>query len=228
LVGVTRYCNYPPEAHAKEQIGDLMSPNLEKIVSLQPDLVLAERWTSSRVVPRLRRFGVRVVETVSPSSIAQVGELIRTVGAAIGKQAEADELVRRIDQRVKQVEARSARLERHPLVYVEIDPPAWTVGRNSYTSEAIRLAGGRNLFDDVARPSIQVSKEEIIRRNPEVILSFAASADEIGRRPGWSSIRAVQHGCVIDDFNRDLLSRGTYRLVEGIEELERRFEQLQR
>jgi len=227
VVGVTSYCNYPPEAQSREQVGDFINPSLEKIVSLQPDIVVLEKWSSSKVSRRLSQLDLRVFETVSPASINQVYLLIRQVGDATGRSRQAGDLVNEMRRRIDAARQRSSTFRSHPSVYVEIDPPSWTVGGRSYTSEAVALAGGRNLFDDIDRPSLLVSKEKVLEKNPDVILSFAAKAADIQARPGWGEIKAVKQGQIIDNFNRDLLSRGTFRLVEGIEQLQQRLERLQ-
>ncbi len=219
LVGVTSYCTYPADARRIEKVGDFINPNTEKIVSLRPTLVLAQRWTSSRIVPKLSTMGLRVVEIVSPASIQEIDLLIRQVGEALGRNEEAGRLIEQMHGRMAAIQRRAKRSQYRPSVYLEIDPPSWTIGRRSFTSEAITLAGGRNLFDDMNIASLLASKEEIVRRNPDLIIAFSALRSEIAARPGWNSIRAVQEGRVVDDFDRDLLSRGSFRLVEGIEQL---------
>ena len=209
LVGVTTYCTFPPEAHEKEKIGDFINPNLERIVSLEPELVLAERWTSSKTVSRLRELGLHVLETPTPKSFQEICLVIREVGEALGQPVRSRALIESMQDRVRAIEERSKRFSRRPTLYVEIDLPSWTVGRDSFISEAISLCGARNIFEDIRRPALQASKETIIKRNPEMILSFTASASQIRQRPGWSRIRAVRDGNVIDNLNRNLLSHGT-------------------
>jgi iron complex transport system substrate-binding protein len=227
LVGVTSFCNFPPAAPQKENVGDFINPSVEKIISLEPDFVLAERWTSSKVSTRLSQLGIRVVETASPASFAEVYQVIEQVGETTGREEQARELLRDMKARVEAVRKRSRAFAYRPLVYVEIDPPSWTVGKNSYTSEAVFLAGGQNLFDDLNRPAVLVSKEKVLEKQPDVILSFAVKADEIRARAGWDQLPAVRNGRIIDDLNRDLLSRGTYRLIEGVEQLAGRLESMQ-
>lgn len=222
LVGVTRYCTYPPEAQKKEKIGDFVNPNIEKIVDLKPDLVLAERWTSAKIVSQLRRLEIDVLETLSARSITEIYEVIRSVGRAVGKAERAQQLTHTMRERVRAVEQRGKRFPHRPTLYVEIDLPSWTVGRNSFINEAIHLCGARNLFEDIERPALQISKEMVLQRNPEIILSFEARASDIGQRPGWDQLQAVRSGRIIDDFNRDLFARGNHRLVEGMEELQGR------
>lgn len=222
IVGVTTYCTYPPAARQKEKIGDFINPNTEKIVSLDPDLVIAEQWPSSKVVPRLKQMGVPVVETVSPKSLTEIYRLIDEVGRIVGRPDQASALVNSMKDRIREIEDQGKRFSRRPTLYVEIDPPSWTVGRKSFIHEAVELCGTRNIFGDVDRPAIQVSKEIIIERDPEMILSFEAGAAEIRRRPGWNQITAVREGHIIDDVDRNLLSHGNHRLVAGMEELQKR------
>jgi len=219
IVGVTSYCDYPAEALRIERIGDFINPNTEKIVSLRPTAVLAERWTSSRIVPKLSAMGLRVVETISPASIEEIDLLITQVGETLDRSAEAQRLIGQMHDRMAAIQRRAMRTGYRPSVYLEIDPPSWTVGRRSYTSQAIALAGGRNLFDDIEIASLLASKEEIVRRNPDLIIAFSARRSEVAARPGWGAIRAVQQGQIVDNFDRNLLSRGTFRLVQGIEQL---------
>jgi iron complex transport system substrate-binding protein len=228
LVGVTRFCNYPPDALNKTQVGDFVNPSLERIMELRPTLVLFERWSSTRIEGRLRQLGLKVEETISPASLEDIHILILELGSALGREDRALQLVAEMKRRTAAVSLRARSLPAPPSVYVEIDPPSWTVGGSSYTSEAISLAGGRNIFAGIAKPAFQASKETIIALNPDVILSFRSKAEEIAQRPGWKSLQAVQKGRIIDDFNADLLSRGAFRIVEGMEELQERIFEVMR
>ena len=226
LAGVTTYCTYPPEAQTKEKVGGFVHPNLEKIVSLEPDLVLAEHWTSSKAVPSLRRLGIKVLETPNPQSFGKIYGNIREVGRAIGKPSAAQALVESMKLQVEAIEEKGKRLAYSPTLYIEIDLPSWTVGRNSFINEAILLCGAQNVFSDIEMPALQVSKEAVIKRNPDVILSLEATAREIRSRPGWNQIRAVQHGNIIDNLDRNLLSHGNHRLLEGMRELQTRLSKI--
>ncbi len=226
VVGVTVYCAYPEEATQRERIGDFINPNFEKIVSLHPDLVVAERWSSSKVATRLRQLGLRVEEFPTPKSLREVYSLIEDVSGLVGRRPAAEELVRDLQRRVERIRARARDFPRPPKVYLEIDLPTWTVGSANFTSEAIKICGGENIFADLPTPASQVSSEIVIARNPEVIVSFVASVDEIRSRPGWSAIDAVRRGRVIDDFPESLLSQGNQRLVTGMERLQARLREV--
>jgi iron complex transport system substrate-binding protein len=226
LVGVTRFCNYPAAALTKTPVGDFVNPSLETILELRPTLVLFEKWSSSRIEGRLQQLGLRNQETISPASLNDIHALILQVGSALDRKGRAEELVAEMKRRTEAVSQRGRSLPSRPSVYIEIDPPSWTVGGASYTSEAVFLAGGRNIFEDVSKPAFQASKETILAQDPEVILSFRTRAEEIARRPGWASLRAVREGRIIDDFNGDMLSRGAFRIVEGMESLQQRLFEL--
>ena len=222
LVGVTTYCDFPLEAQEKEKIGGFVHPNIEKIVSLKPHLVLAESSTSSRTVPNLRHLGINVLETPSPESFVEIFENIRKVGEAIEKSDPANILIQKMKIQLENIKEKSSHMVRNPSIYIEIDLPSWTIGHKSFINEALVICGGRNIFADIEMPALQVSKETIIQRNPEIILSFEATAEEIRKRPGWSQIHAVQRGKIVDDIDRNLLSHGNHRLLEGMEKLQER------
>jgi len=220
LVGVTTYCNYPPETAQIEKIGDFVNPNFERILNLHPDLIFAERWTSSRIVSRLRDAGLTVVEIQSPRSIADIYVTIASVGREVSREDRAREITGDMQARILKIQTQAAAFVKPPSLFIEIDVPNWTVGGMSYTSEAINLCGARNIFEDVQKPAFQASVESIFKLDPDVILSFDAKASDFMRRPGWLQLKAVRDHKIIDDIGRNLLSHGNHRLVIGMEQLQ--------
>ena len=222
VVGVTKYFSDSSQGQQKEEIGDFFNPNLEKIVSLEPSLVIAEHWPSSRTVPRLKEFGLPVLETISPTSLEEIYQIIREVGKVVDRSQPAEALIQSMKKRLRVVKERAVQLSDRPSVYIEVDLPTWTIGKRSFITEAFHLCGARNLFDDVEKRALQASKETIIARNPDIILTYTVSASLISQRPGWDQIKAVQNGRILDDFDRALLSHGNHRLIEGMEKLQAR------
>ena len=220
VVGVTNYFIDPSPAQPKERIGDFFNPNLEKIVTLKPSLVIAEHWPSSRTVPRLRAFGVQVLELPSPTSLEEIYQTIREVGKVVDRSQRAEAIIDNMEKRLQAVKESAAQLSPRPTVYIEVDLPTWTIGKKSFITEAFYLCGARNVFDDVEKGALQASKETIISRNPDIILTYTVSASVIRERPGWDQIKAVQQGRILDDFDRELLSHGNHRLIEGMEKLQ--------
>ena len=222
VVGVTKYFSDSSQGQQKEEIGDFFNPNLEKIVSLKPTLVIAEHWPSSRTVPRLKEFGLPVLETISPTSLEEIYQIIREVGKVVDRSQPAETLIQSMKERLRVVKERAVQLSDRPSVYIEVDLPTWTIGKRSFITEAFHLCGARNLFDDVEKRALQASKETIIARNPDIILTYTISASLISQRPGWDQIKAVQNGRILDDFDRALLSHGNHRLIEGMEKFQAR------
>lgn len=222
VVGVTKYFSDSSQGQQKEEIGDFFNPNLEKIVSLKPTLVIAEHWPSSRTVPRLKEFGLPVLETISPTSLEEIYQIIREVGKVVDRSQPAETLIQSMKKRLRVVKERAVQLSDRPSVYIEVDLPTWTIGKRSFITEAFHLCGARNLFDDVEKRALQASKETIIARNPDIILTYTVSASLISQRPGWDQIKAVQNGRILDDFDRALLSHGNHRLIEGMEKFQAR------
>ena len=216
LVGVTSYCDDPPEAQLKTRVGDFIHPNLEMIMTLKPDLILAEDWSSSRSAERLRDLGQTVIEFQNPFSIADIYQLIESVGKTLQKAEEASSLVASMKEKVETVRERARRLPARPTIYIENDVPTWTIGGPTFTSEAIALCGADNIFGDLADRAPRVSEETIIQRNPDFMLSFVASAEQVRSRPGWESIEAVKQTRIIDQFEHRLLVRGNHRLADGM------------
>jgi iron complex transport system substrate-binding protein len=222
VVGVTKYFSDSSQGQQIEEIGDFFNPNLEKIVSLKPTLVIAEHWPSSRTVPRLKEFGLPVLETISPTSLEEIYQIIREVGKVVDRSQPAETLIQSMKERLRVVKERAVQLSDRPSVYIEVDLPTWTIGKRSFITEAFYLCGARNLFDDVEKRALQASKETIIARNPDIILTYTVSASLISQRPGWDQIKAVQNGRILDDFDRALLSHGNHRLIEGMEKFQAR------
>ena len=216
LVGVTTYCDDPPEAQLKPRVGDFIRPNLEMIMSLKPNLILTQDWPSSRSAERLRDLGQTVIEFQNPFSITDIYQLIMSVGKTLERVEKASSLVASMQEKVETVRERARKLPTRPTIYIENDVPTWTIGGPTFSSEALALCGADNIFGDLAHRAPRVSEETIIQRNPDFILSFVASAEQVLSRPGWGGIEAVKHGRIIDQFEHRLLVRGNHRLADGM------------
>ena len=227
LVGVTDFCDYPAEALEIEKIGGV-EPNLEQIVALDPDLVLAiggEPEPAS--IGQLRDLGLTVL-VLKPGDLEALYQDIELVGQAVGAEQEAEALVSDMQERIEAVTTLTADVEELPLVFYELDgtDPSrpWTAGPGSWHDEFIRLAGGVNLAGDLDTAWVQINAEELVARDPEVIVlgdaAWGVTPESVAERPGWDVIAAVQSGNVhpIDD---NLISRPGPRVVDGIEELAR-------
>jgi iron complex transport system substrate-binding protein len=221
IVGVTRFDAPNPR---RTVVGDFIHPNLETIVALKPDLIVAGYWASSRAVPRLRKLGYQVLDIRNPRSLDDLYGTIRTIAGAIGRSQSAASVVADMKRKLSRLGEASRRFHRNRRAYIEVDPGLWTVGGPDFLTQALHEIGIDNIYSDIPKESCQVSAESVVERNPDVILLLHGKRQELVKRPGWSLIRAVRLGWVIDDINPDRLARPSPRMTEGLEQLERKME----
>jgi iron complex transport system substrate-binding protein len=183
VVGVTKYCRYPPEAQSKPKIGDYTSPNLEAIADLTPDLVVIQT-NPIHLANKLAALKLRVLE-VDQEDIAAIYKSIQQVGAATGTERAATQLSASIHTNLESIRARVSSLPRVRMMFVIGRSPnrldgLVVAGRASYLNEVIEIAGGENVFRDAVAGYPQVSLEEVIARNPEVIVDMGDMSDTQG------------------------------------------------
>jgi len=231
VVGVTAWCNAPEAARALPKVGGFAATtvNLEAIVALRPDLVVAGDEAHRLVVETLGGLGVPAL-AVKVRSFADLFALMRRLGTLTGESEPAERVVQGLERRVAAVAARTAAIpvERRPRVYWEVfDAPLMTAGRASMLGQLIELAGGRNLFADLREEYPQIGAEAVVARDPEVILGAdmastgagALTAAGLRARPGWAGLAAVRSGRVIA-LPADPVSRPGPRLVDALEQVE--------
>ncbi len=173
VAGVTRFCRYPPEAQKKPKIGDYVNPNLEAIAALKPDLVIIQT-NPAHLAQRLAPLHLHVLE-INQDSIASLLQSIRVVGNATGKSAAAENLLASIRGQLDAIHQRVAALPPVRMMFVVGRSPnrldgLVVVGKASYLNDVIQIAGGENIFRDAVAAYPGVSLEEVIARNPEVII----------------------------------------------------------
>jgi len=183
VVGVTRFDRYPPEALKKTQIGDYTSPSLEVIASLRPDLVIIQT-NPVRLKEKLQTLRLKVLE-IDQEDIARLYNSFRVVGEATGASAQATRLADSVRSQLDAIRVRAARLPRTRMMFVVGRSPnrldgLIVVGRASYLNEIIELAGGENVFRDAVAAYPQVSLEEVLARNPSVIVDMGDMSDTVG------------------------------------------------
>lgn len=183
VVGVTQFCNYPPEARTKPRIGTFLQPNLEVILRLRPDLVVIQK-NPVRLGERLEAMGLKTVEVDQPS-VEAVFDSIRRIGAAAGVPDRAVALEKRLRQALDAIREKTAALPPRSVMFVVGRTPnaiegLVAVGHGSYLNELITLAGGRNVFGDVGAAYPKIGLEEILARNPEVIIDMGEMANTTG------------------------------------------------
>ena len=219
LVGRDTFSNYPPEVMELADLGSPFSVDLEAIVALEPDLVLADQF--SGVAAALDEFGVTVFAGV-PQTIEEAFAFFRIVGEITGLQTEAALLIGRINGEINELERLVVGRESSPRIYFELDPTPYSVGPNSFIGELISSAGGVNIVTEVMGSFPQLDPEFIVASDPEVIVlgdaPFGETFRTISARPGWSQLTAIKSGRVaeLSQSEVDVMNRPGPRLGEAI------------
>ncbi|AEJ19352.1 ABC transporter substrate-binding protein [Gracilinema caldarium] len=224
VVGVTEFCNYPSAVSSKTRVGGFSGAtiSIEQIVALKPDLVILSAVMHAKVIPLLDQVKIPCF-AVEPGSFADVYRDILTLGALTGHEKEARTVVTAMQKRIAAVQTIPT-TKGTPRVFWELwDDPLMTAGGPTFISEAIVLAGGKNVFADLQEQWPQVSFEELLVRNPDWILSGTDHGDrmrleDIMNRPGWLNIPAVKNG-KIATIESDIIYRGGPRLADAVEAL---------
>ncbi len=223
--GVTTYCNYPEEALEKEQVGGFSAKtiSIEKIVSLEPALVFADSSLHGPVMDTLESYGITVIST-NATSIEDAYAIIEMVGTATGHRDRALSLINDMKARVAKVTEITNKIpaaKRLRVFWEVFDEPLMTAGPSTFIGQLVDLAGGSNIFADVTESWPQISHEELLARDPEVLMSSDShgdkfTADKIAARTGWHSLTAVKSG-MIYLFDGDMVSRPGPRIVDSLE-----------
>ncbi|TYP77562.1 ABC transporter substrate-binding protein [Paenibacillus methanolicus] len=221
VVGVDDNSNYPEEAAAKAKVGG-MEANIEAIVALKPDLVLASSSMNAPAVEKLRSLNLTVLAT-DPKTYDEVMNKIGQIGAIMNKTNEALEVANHMKD-VRQQVMDAVKDAPKPKVYLEFSP-GWTVGKGEFLDEIITLAGGANIAE---QPSwYEIDPEKVIEQNPDVIVYASLNIkegeknpilDAIEKRPGWEAIAAIQNKKLYE-VEQDPLVRVGPRLAEGLLEV---------
>jgi len=216
VVGVTMYCDYPPEALNKTKVGGYYGPDIEKIIALQPDLILATDYHRFELIPALEEQGFTVF-AVAPQTLDDVLESIQAVGNITGKEQEASGLVNEMQSKIEEIEELTQGLGERPRVfYVTWHDPIWTVGRNTWIDDLISIAGGNNAFFQYFESGAMVEIEWVILLNPEIFITSEWSYDWAINATELASTNASQTRRIFT-YDDDLVQRPGPRLVEGLE-----------
>ncbi|HOR28537.1 MAG TPA: helical backbone metal receptor [Candidatus Sumerlaeota bacterium] len=235
LVGVSDFCNWPPEVLALPRCGGYLDPNYEVIAALQPDLILAQ-GRRHRVEQFADSRGIRVL-MLEIDTIDQILSTIERLGVLLQREEEAARLAGRLRAEMERTAARVVAIDpdERPKVFLTVSRRAGsldqlsTVSGASFLGEILKLAGGRNIFAEIDQPYPQVSKESLLARQPEVILEFMPElqgADESRLseiRSDWNalpSLPATQHGR-IHVITLDHALRPGPRFTEVLDEIQR-------
>ena len=213
LVGVTTFCDYPERAKEIYKVGDFSNPSMERIVGLKPDLVIVNLPEQMRIKKQLDKLQIKVFVS-SPLSLDDMYREIAAIGKIMEKKSAAESVISTMKMTIRP----SGDIDKKKRVYIELSSrPIITIGAQTFLNELLDMAGGVNIFSDLNKDYPVVSQEEIIKRNPEIIILL--HPEDINERLGWKELEAVKNKKIYRDINQDHLMRPGPRLIEGFKVL---------
>ncbi|MDF1613365.1 ABC transporter substrate-binding protein [Desulfurivibrio dismutans] len=225
LMGTTQFSNYPPAAKKIPRVGSYVLPDLERIVSLRPDLVLATRDGNPRqLIQRLENLDIPVF-AIDPRNLAEIKVSLLALGSVLNAEDQATALAVDMTRRLDRLGEITRHIKHRPLVFFQVDAaPMVSIGEETFLHELIGLAGGRNAAaGGTLYP--RFGWEEILTLQPEVVIITSMAGGQspekllqMWRR--WPQLEAVRHNR-IHVVDADLFDRPTHRLLDGLEILAR-------
>lgn len=220
VVGVSTFCNYPEEAKTKEKIGTFQSPNIEKILSLKPDLIVATGGVQRQVVEKIEQLGIPIFVSY-PRTLEDVIKSIYTIGRICGAEKNAKDLGFDLKLRIAKVTSKVAKAKSKPKVFFELwHEPLMSAGPGSFIDDLIKKAGGINIVGSVKSAYPIFSLEQLVKEDPDIIIGAESSMGgnplEISKRPGWNNLKAVKNQKIYT-INDDIVFRSGPRLVSALE-----------
>ncbi len=222
VVGVTEYCNYPLVAQEKEKVGGFSTVSIERVVALEPDLILAAGIHES-IVGDLEGLGLTVV-VLDSKNVDDILENIILVGKITGQVGVAEELTASMEHRINAITDKTKDAQKRKVFYVTWHDPLKTAGPGTITHELIQLAGGSNIADDAKTKYPVYSLEMLIERNPDIIIVSSGhgaggpTVENIGTLLQDRGISAVRNRRIYE-IDADLVVRDGPRVVDGLEEM---------
>jgi iron complex transport system substrate-binding protein len=225
VVGRDEFSDYPAEAKNLPSVGGSMGKyDLEAIANLKPDLVLAAGINTPDQVKSLEDLKLTVFYLANPTDINGLYTNLQMVAKLVGKDAEAATLIDSLKKRYAAVVTAVSAATSKPKVYYELDATdptkPYTAGPGSFVDQLITAAGGQNIGGSMKDAWAQISQEQIISLNPDVILlgdaAYGTTPDSVAKRPGWDALAAVKNNQVFA-FDDNLVSRPDARMIDGLE-----------
>ena len=220
IVGRTQWDVWPDEARSIPDVGPGLRPNVEAVLARRPDLVILYASEDNRsAAGQLRAAGVRTL-ALKIDSIGSFVRGARLLGLATGRHTEAALVVDSVMRTLERVRGATAGLERPGVFWHIWDSPIITIGAGSYMSELVEIAGGRNIYADLPEPSASVALEDIVRRDPDIVLAGPDGARAMRESAAWRALPAVREGRILV-VDTTLVGRPSVHLGEAAVSLAR-------
>jgi cobalamin transport system substrate-binding protein len=219
IVGVTSFADYPEAALEKDKIGDVQGINLERIIELEPDLVLNYGFTDNEELSRLKEAGIKVLG-FEPETIDEVIQTIKKIGQITNTEKQADEIITDMENKRDEIVKKVEGLEKKRVFYEIWHEPLMAAGPGSFMDELITLSGGINIASDAEGAYSNYDLEALIEKDPEVYLTSndlpEKTKETIEDRPGYEGITAIKQGDIYL-LDGNITSRPGPRIVEALE-----------
>ena len=224
VVGVSGYTVRPPEARQKPRVSAFLNARFSKIEALRPDLVLGFSDLQADIAAELVRRGYPVV-VFNQRSVAEIMQMIRVLGGLVGCADGAEALAARLERDIDAVRQATVGLSRPRVFFEEWDDPL--ISGIQWVEELVEIAGGDPIFPELRHAKLGrdriVTPDEVVRRNPEVIVASwcgkAVRKERIASRAGWDDVAAVRGGRIYEIKSAYILQPGPAALTEGLRQL---------
>jgi len=220
LVGRTHFDIYPPAAQSVQDLGSAIPPNVESVLGVRPDLVTLYASNSNRdAATRLHAAGVPTL-TLRIDHISDFRRAVEILGRVVGDTAQSKLVVDSVSRTLDRVRTAMQGKPRLTAFWKAWDSPVIAIGGGSFLSELVDIAGGQNIYGDDPRPAFDVTIEDVVRRDPDVVFAGPESGERLRAAPAWRALRAVREGriLIIDTM---LVGRPGVRLGEAAVSLAR-------
>lgn len=224
IVGVSDNDDYPKAATKKEKVGG-MEFNVEKVLSLKPDIVFAHESNAKSVeagLQQIRDAGITVFVVKNATNFEETYNTMKQIGQITDKEKKADQIVADMKAKVKEVQEKVANVkQRTAFVETSDEPEIYTAGKDTFMQEIFDLINIKNVVDDQSG-WFKIDSEQIVKRNPDTIIVMEDYVpnivEKVKKRQGFDSITAVKNDAVVK-VNQDLTARTGPRLADGLEEV---------
>lgn len=223
LVGVTSYCDYPEEVKDIEKIGTFEGPNIEMIKKVEPDVVLAGGYIQEDIITALENLNIPVVSTEA-SDFDTIYDSIALIGKLVGQENKAEETIDIMHKTIDEIQSKVRDSEKLNVFYLVWADPLTTAGEGTFINNVIQIAGANNVAEDVEGWA-KYSVEELVKQNPDMIISAFHSTDEgmskgdLMKNPILSNLDCVKKGNIYVMKDDNIISRPGPRIVDAVLEM---------